>query len=270
MPTNASADYALFTSRNIGFIPVELQERIRQTRVLVAGCGLGGVIAEVAIRTGFLNLGLIDGDWVEHHNLNRQNFVAQDVGKFKAESLAARLRDVNPEAVVRNFNVMLDSENVEELVSQYDIIIDTIDFRSPAAIRALHAEANKQGKTVIASLSVGWGGAALVFTPQGPTLSDLLGASSFNNEPAAYVEAFARMMQSYSKVFPEYAFRVLSKVLNSKEICPFSQIGPGTFAAASLTVLLAVRLLAGDDVPQAPELILVDPMGCPIVCAPDA
>jgi hypothetical protein len=69
-------------------------------------------------------------------------------------------------------------------------------------------------------------------------------------------------------VFPEYAVRVISRILETKEICPFSQIGAGNFAAASLTVMLAVRILAGEKVPCAPKMLLIDPMSNPIVCDP--
>ncbi len=265
-----SEAYAGLVSRNSGFIPAEVQETIRKTRVLIAGCGLGGVIAEVAVRTGFAHVGLVDGDHVEGHNLNRQMFGMTDIGRFKANALAQRLRAINPEAEICDFNVMIDAENVRSLVLQYDLVIDTVDFRDPIAIRALHAEARRQNKTVLAPLAVGWGGAALVFPPDGPSLADLMGPRGGGSEPAEYVDTFATMMRRYVNVFPEYALRVLSRIIDSKEICPFSQIGPGNFAAASLTVMLAVRLLAGEKVPCAPSMLLVDPMGHPVVCQPVA
>lgn len=262
-----SSHYVRLVSRNAGFIPVDLQESIRNARVLIAGCGLGGVIAEVAVRTGFSNLGLIDGDCVEDHNLNRQMFSVRDIGQFKAASLAAKLAEINPNAHLRAFNVMLDTENVRDLVAAYDLIIDTVDFRDPVAIRALHAEARAQHKCVIAPFAVGWGGAALIFQPDGPSLEDLMGTAGSACSPAAHTEAFARMMRQYASALPDYAMKVLSRVLDSKDICPFSQIGSGNFAVASLTVMLAVRLLAGEALPQAPDMLLLDPMGSPVVCA---
>jgi molybdopterin-synthase adenylyltransferase len=264
----ASPAYTALVSRNAGFIAADVQEKVRSTRVLIAGCGLGGVIAEVAVRTGFANVGVIDGDDIEGHNLNRQNFTAADVGQFKANALARRLSAINPEAEIRGYNVMIDASNVHSFVSQYDLVIDTVDFRDPVAIRALHAEARAQKKTIIAPLAVGWGGAALVFPPDGPSLAELLGSQPANNQPAQYVDTFATMMRRYANVFPEYALRVLQRILQSKEICPFSQIGAGNFAAASLTVSLAVRLLAGEQVPCAPKMLLVDPMSNPVICEP--
>jgi molybdopterin-synthase adenylyltransferase len=265
MPTAA---YAGLVSRNAGFIPENVQEKLRRTRVLIAGCGLGGVIAEVAVRTGFAHLGLIDGDHIEGHNLNRQMFTSLDVGHLKAQALARHLREISPEAEILDFNVMIDADNARDFVSQYDLVIDTVDFRDPCAIRALHTEARAQNKTVIAPLAVGWGGAALVFPPDGPSLAELMGSQGSGNEPAQYVDTFATMMRRYANVFPEYAVRVISRILETREICPFSQIGAGNFAAASLTVMLAVRILAGEKVPCAPKMLLIDPMSNPIVCDP--
>jgi molybdopterin-synthase adenylyltransferase len=266
--SSGPAGYAGLVSRNAGFIPPDLQDRIRGTRLLVAGCGLGGVIAELAVRTGFSRLGLVDGDRVERHNLNRQAFTAGDVGRFKAEALADRLRAINPEAELRDAAIMVDAGNAGDLVASVDLVVDSVDFRDPAAIRALHAAARDQGKWVVASISVGWGGGALVFRPGGPTLQELLGPDGTADAPAVYVQAFAVMMRRYAGLLPEYAERVLGRVLDSKEICPVSQIGPGTFAAASLAVTLLVQILARERIPEAPDLLLVDPLGFPIVCRP--
>jgi molybdopterin-synthase adenylyltransferase len=193
-PTQA---YAGLVSRNSGFIPADVQESIRKTRVLIAGCGLGGVIAEVAVRTGFTQVGVVDGDVVEGHNLNRQMFGVSDIGQFKARSLARRLRRINPDAGIRACNVMIDADNAAGLVSAYDLVIDTVDFRDPAAIRALHAAARRQNKTVLAPLAVGWGGAALIFRPDGPSLVDLMGPQANSNDPAAYVAGFATLSCGY-------------------------------------------------------------------------
>ena len=263
--------YAELTSRNSGFISADLQHSIRSTRLLIAGCGLGGVIAEVAVRTGFTQLCLVDGDRVESHNLNRQIFHAQDIGQFKVDGLASRLRAINPEVSVKAVPLMLDGHNAADLVATADLVVDSIDFRDPAAIGELHQHARRQGKPVLAPLAVGWGGAAFVFRPDGVSLADLLDLAG--PEPVdvpTYVEAFARLMNRYAAAFPGYALRVLQRVLEEKEICPFSQLGPGTYAAASLSVLLAVRMLAKESVPSAPEMILVDPLGHPVTCNPAA
>jgi tRNA A37 threonylcarbamoyladenosine dehydratase len=66
--------------RNFLYISESNQEKIKNFRILIGGCGLGSVIAECALRLGFENLTVIDGDKVELSNLNRQNYTQKDIG----------------------------------------------------------------------------------------------------------------------------------------------------------------------------------------------
>lgn len=63
--------------RNFLYISEANQKRIKNFRIFIGGCGLGSVIAECALRLGFENLTVIDGDKVELSNLNRQNLYAK-------------------------------------------------------------------------------------------------------------------------------------------------------------------------------------------------
>ncbi len=74
------ADYKKFTNRNSGYVSPSLQERIRGSRLLIAGCGVGSAVAEAAVRIGFREILLVDADTIEEHNLNRQNFTFDDIG----------------------------------------------------------------------------------------------------------------------------------------------------------------------------------------------
>jgi sulfur carrier protein ThiS adenylyltransferase len=70
---------------------------LQQRTVAVAGCGGLGSNAAVALtRAGIGHLILIDHDVVEASNLNRQHYFLDDVGRLKAEALAAHLRRIQP------------------------------------------------------------------------------------------------------------------------------------------------------------------------------
>ena len=107
-----------FISRNAGYVSEELQSRIRKTRLLIAGCGIGSTIAEACVRLGFEHLTLIDKDQVEEHNLNRQDFTACDIGTQKVDALARRLLSINPSASIRAINEWVTPENAAGFVNR--------------------------------------------------------------------------------------------------------------------------------------------------------
>jgi adenylyltransferase/sulfurtransferase len=105
------------------------QAKLRSSRVLVIGCGgLGVPVLMYLAGAGVGRLGLVDGDRLEPSNLHRQTLYAlADVGEYKAVLAAARLRALNPDVDSRAFTIRLTAENAEDLVSQYDLVIDCTD-----------------------------------------------------------------------------------------------------------------------------------------------
>lgn len=108
-------------SRNRIYIKPDEQEKIKHFRVLLGGAGIGSIIAECALRMGFETITIIDGDKVEKSNLNRQNYRLEDVGNYKAESLAKRLLSINPQAKITVINKFVDHDNVEGLIEGHDV-----------------------------------------------------------------------------------------------------------------------------------------------------
>ena len=74
-------------------------ERLRQAHVLVVGVGgVGAYAAEMICRAGVGQMTIVDADTVQSTNINRQlPALHSTVGKEKAEVLAARFRDINPD-----------------------------------------------------------------------------------------------------------------------------------------------------------------------------
>lgn len=117
-------------NRNRIYIKPDEQEKIKHFRVLLGGAGIGSIIAECALRMGFETITIIDGDKVEESNLNRQNYRLEDIGNYKAESLAKRLLSINPRANIRVINEFVTHDNVEKLIERHDIAINALDFKS--------------------------------------------------------------------------------------------------------------------------------------------
>jgi len=107
------------------------QERIRAARVLVVGCGaLGSSLAEMMVRAGVGGLTVVDRDYVEPSNLQRQSlFEEEDAarGLPKAAAAEARLRRLNSEVEVRGIVADVCAENAEEMVRGAQVVLDGTD-----------------------------------------------------------------------------------------------------------------------------------------------
>lgn len=107
----------------------EGQEKLRRARVLIIGVGgLGSPIALYLTSAGVGTLGLVDDDNVSISNLQRQVLYAEaDVEQPKAECAARRLQALNSEVEIHTYPFRLDKENVNALITDYDIIVDGCD-----------------------------------------------------------------------------------------------------------------------------------------------
>ena len=132
------------------------RKKVRETRILLGGAGIGSIIAECALRFGFEDIVIVDGDKVELSNLNRQNYVKSDIGKYKAECLAKRLQRINPKAKIQFHNTFIDKGNVKELLDGVKIAINALDFKSdiPFYIRR---SLFKDEDTCATPYNFGWG-----------------------------------------------------------------------------------------------------------------
>jgi molybdopterin-synthase adenylyltransferase len=120
-------------SRQIRFAPIgeDGQARIEKASVGIVGCGaLGSFQAEALARAGVGRLRLIDRDFVEFSNLQRQFlFDESDAreGLPKAVAAARRLVKVNSEITVEPMVADLTPSNAEELLEDIDLILDGTD-----------------------------------------------------------------------------------------------------------------------------------------------
>ncbi|WP_326563044.1 adenylyltransferase/sulfurtransferase MoeZ [Micromonospora sp. NBC_01796] len=110
-------------------VGVEGQKRLKNARVLCVGAGgLGSPALMYLAAAGVGTLGIVDFDTVDESNLQRQIIHGQsDIGRPKAESAAATVREINPLVNVVIHNTALDRDNVRELFGQYDLIVDGTD-----------------------------------------------------------------------------------------------------------------------------------------------
>src|SRR3989344_3383844 len=117
-------------SRQVIFehIGKEKQKLIEKAKIAVIGIGgLGTVVSELVVRSGVGNLLVIDRDFVEESNLQRQSlFLKQDVGELKAYAAKKRLREINPELKVKAEIIDLNYKNIN-LLDGIEFIVDCSD-----------------------------------------------------------------------------------------------------------------------------------------------
>ena len=117
-------------SRTQLLIGAEAIERLSESRVAVFGIGgVGGYVCEALVRSGIGHFDLIDDDKVCLTNLNRQILgTRKTVGKYKAEVMAERMLEINPEADIRIHKCFFLPENADEFpFDEYDYVIDAVD-----------------------------------------------------------------------------------------------------------------------------------------------
>jgi adenylyltransferase/sulfurtransferase len=107
------------------------QARLRRARVAVVGCGaLGSTLAEIMARAGVAALTVIDRDYVEESNLQRQSLFAEEDaarGLPKAAAAEARLKAINSEVSVRGVVADFAADNAGELLAGADLVLDGTD-----------------------------------------------------------------------------------------------------------------------------------------------
>ena len=256
---SAAFNYDTFVTRNSGYVADDTQAKIRTTRLLIAGCGLGASTAIAAARMGFQHFVLIDGDTVDAHNLNRQFYDFEDVGMPKVAALKKHILRINPEAQVEAVQANLDQTNAVALVARVDIIFDTIDFLDLEAILALHTSAQAQGKPVFTALSIGFGCGVLYFPADtNASLAAIIEhdiASAQGEGDASYAAVFGKIMGRIGAHLDRQVVEQVAKALTIMEDgrpCPASQISVGSFTVAAMAVSMMHDLLAGMAVPASP------------------
>ena len=135
----------------------EKMERLAQAHVLVVGLGgVGAYAAELICRAGVGRMTLVDADTVQPTNLNRQlPALHSTLGRAKAEVLAERFRDINPDVQLSVRPVFLKDEAIPRLLDEdsYDFVVDAID--TPAPKCHLIAECLKRRLPIVCSMGAG-------------------------------------------------------------------------------------------------------------------
>ncbi len=159
----------------------EKLETLRRANVLVVGLGgVGAYAAEMIARAGVGRMTIADADVVSESNINRQLVALHStIGRQKAEILADRLRDINPEIELRVVNRYIKDEETYTLLDseKYDYVVDAIDTLSPKL--ALLLGALERHIPIVSSMGAG--------AKTDPTLMEIKDISKTHHCPLAHM-----------------------------------------------------------------------------------
>ena len=137
-------------------IGTDALQKLRSSHVIVFGIGgVGSYVAEALARAGVGALTLVDNDTVGLSNINRQLCALHStVGQFKAQVMADRIRDINPDCDVRALCRLYNEESKGEFFDRkYSFVADCIDLVSCKL--SLIMTAREQEIPIISALGTG-------------------------------------------------------------------------------------------------------------------
>jgi molybdopterin/thiamine biosynthesis adenylyltransferase len=248
--------YETAFSRHRGLISPEEQERLRSSRVAVAGLGgAGGVDLVTLARLGIGRFTIADPDTFDVANTNRQyGAMSSTVGRNKAEVMAEIVRDINPEAEIRVITEAIDPDNVADFLDDADLLVDALDVFSFKARRLLHRHAVSLAMWVISGGPMGFSGVWIIFDPDGMSFDDYFDISDDMNE----LEQLVAFIVGMTPEATHAPYMDMSAVDLEAQTGPSSGLASQISAAA--VACAAVKILLGrDGVEAAPHCHQFDP-----------
>lgn len=134
----------------------QAMEKLKNSRVAVFGIGgVGGHVVEALIRSGIGSIDIIDNDVVHNSNINRQVVaLLSNVGELKVDAFEKRIKDINPEVIVRKHPCFFLPETSEQFdFASYDYVADCIDTVSGKI--ELVMKAQEVNTPIISSMGTG-------------------------------------------------------------------------------------------------------------------
>ncbi|MBN1635865.1 MAG: ThiF family adenylyltransferase [Deltaproteobacteria bacterium] len=168
-------DYTSIFERNYGIFSPEEQERIRTTRVLLAGdSGSGETIAIILARSGFEQFIICGQETYQASDMNRQiGCFEETIGKSKIKQIAESILAINPAVHIETFDHFVQEDKIDDLVSRSDIIIPAVEDLSYSIL--IFRSARKLGKPAILCMPSGSMAWVSTFDKNTPSIEDVFG-----------------------------------------------------------------------------------------------
>ena len=207
------------------FIGKEGQTQVGKSKIVLIGMGaLGSASAEMLVRAGIGELVLIDRDYVELHNLQRQQlYTEEDAAAYlpKASAAAKRLKAINQHVKLQSVIENVDHHNIEQLMEGADVILDATDNFETRLL--VNDAALKHGIPYLYGACVGSYGVTCPVLANGdaPCLHCLLEQLPQQSETCDTAGIIGPIVQWVAAVQVTQALRLLSGQKVKAELCAF-------------------------------------------------
>lgn len=182
-------DYDTAFSRNLGLTQPEEQDKLRNSRVAIAGMGgVGGIHTITMARLGIGKFHLADFDTFELHNFNRQSgAMMSTLDQDKAQVMQRMVLDINPQAEVELFSDGVTADNVDGFFADVDVAVDGLDYFAVNARDIFYRAAERTATPVVAVGPIGCSAALLVFMPGNMTWHEYFAMDLASDDYDKYV-----------------------------------------------------------------------------------
>lgn len=254
LPENSEAFYAELISRNKHFVPKETQIKLANLRVFVAGCGAaGGACIESLVRMGVTHLRVADNGDYELANLNRQHTFVDQLGKNKAVFHKEEVLRINPFVDIEAFPDGVNPQNLPELASWADIIIDAVDVTVPESIQMkfhLHEVAHGLRKPVLTPIDPGFLQMGLVFDYRNPKTAPIHGRLRRAKEKAKRNPIEGLLYVFPLRTFPNHTLQLLIDLLHNYRQ-PASQVGCASDVLSGVMAAIIMKFADSRKLPRS-------------------
>lgn len=210
-------------------------DKLKNSHVLVVGLGgVGAYAAEQLARAGIGRMTIVDGDVVNVTNRNRQLLaLGSTQGRPKAEVMAERIRDINPDVELEVINQYMKDDAIIELVSKpYDYVVDAIDTVAPKVFLLYYAKQNNQ--RIVSCM-----GAGGKFHPEKIEIADI--AQSNHCRLAFYIRKRLHRLGVFDGIKAVFSPEPVdeSAIVNVSEQNKVSNVGTISFMPAAFGIFCA-------------------------------
>ena len=244
--------YEELFQRNYGVFSRDEQQRIRQSSILIVGCGgIGGSVAIILARSGVSRFVLIEFDAYEPTNMNRQMACFVDtIGRNKAQVVKEHILRINPEAEVEVHERLLTHSEIAELMPGVDLVFPAADNFSFSIF--VFRDARRLGKTALMVVPSGTWATVSIIPPDGPCPEDIEGIPKL----ATYEELRDTLEIRKYKFWTYFYVPIADWRIDYyrgfiEEGLPPTQICPLIWLSSSLGALEALKFFSGKWRPVA-------------------